>query len=935
MSDSRNTPVVMHVREPEPAWLAAFQGKLGNYELEPESDEEESRFKEDLIALKEDHKKKGENIADIVKALEQLDKDKAERALLKAAKKLKENALKSTPRVTEAEKKQLEKEISELDYKIQKVSAQSHEKKKLYTEMRMDKLFSKDNVEGREVLHASAHDNMFNARNAFIEFLKNNKEILPQKQVLDEPMKMISMEDLLTPEGLRLYEAACIEEGQSIAFRDAVFISSTRTYGGEKWPKRLIGWMGGPSSIGKSHATDEAMKLEIIPVQPGEQPSENHVVCIDGGVERNVSQMRQLVVQLGLAKGCNISDIEKHTKGIKTKKVVKEAVLKTKLNILNVTTFSSERLSKIQKEMREYDNDSTITQKFYQVRGPSDDLELLPLNELGANKLIANKIYLREGTVNGKPHLMYRFLDREGNEITGSVVNNFDIKGDLKKENLRANKFKIIEKIKEKERTALSVTSGYNRLKRTVNIMGDRRAFRTTPPDFVPTDKIDLIRANNRNIGIEGKAYDPGPFDFGVHESNSAREWFIKNIVKKNNNNEAAIKERYIEITNDLVYVKKDTNGLWVEASREDRFDDPALIRTNLRVFSALKEYQLVSKNLYPSDFETSVWIPKNDWQKYKINLNFEPKEADKDSYIKVSLASYIVAKDNVNVYSLDISFEKHWDEKLKNNFDTLNFKKTIIDPGGNPGRSLDSRVDSAETAGFVAAAIKSQIGKKTTSSRAPAPSVSKANSSIMPSPHSSQIRPEANSQPVLEIYQPTKTSEINETLEILKAKVEEGNSDLPVKITKEKQDKNNVLQSINFESNNQNESKHVKFEAEISKKDTSRVVYKIQPGSAGKNSSNTLEMKATYALLVKVAFETHFANPKTRNRQFIISVLPNLGNAREEAFVSAIIQEAKNRQLNQAQIKLMVPDGKHFKEKPITELHEPDARSTHRPSNI
>ncbi len=89
--------------------------------------------------------------------------------------------------------------------------------------------------------------------------------------------------------------------------------------------EQLILWVGGPSASGKSYGADAVIKrldAEIMPADVNRQNG-NDVVFIDGGVEREVSQMRQLVLQVAIKKGYSgIKDLHKHTElGIKVKYV--------------------------------------------------------------------------------------------------------------------------------------------------------------------------------------------------------------------------------------------------------------------------------------------------------------------------------------------------------------------------------------------------------------------------------------------------------------------------------------------------------------------------------------------------------------------------------------------------------------------------------------
>ena len=151
------------------------------------------------------------------------------------------------------------------------------------------------------------------------------------KQSENNKIKLI---DLLGEEGFELYKKTVKEEKNSKNFRNAVFLASTKTYKSKApWNKRMILWIAGPSSSGKSFATDATIRKIIDSTNnEADQPSvnddiESHVVTIDGGISREMSQMRQLVLQTALHLGyTGIEDLEKHT-NIKLKSKVKDASL--------------------------------------------------------------------------------------------------------------------------------------------------------------------------------------------------------------------------------------------------------------------------------------------------------------------------------------------------------------------------------------------------------------------------------------------------------------------------------------------------------------------------------------------------------------------------------------------------------------------------------
>lgn len=146
-------------------------------------------------------------------------------------------------------------------------------------------------------------------KEARVDFLDYLQTVIMPKLERQQPANEngIKLADLLGPEGMKKYKAAVEEEVQSRAFRDAVFQRSTNHYPGEKWDKRVIAPFAGPSAAGKS-VSQPALIAEIAKVVPkkADDNSGNDVVSIDGGVEREVSQIRGMVLQVALAKGYRV-----------------------------------------------------------------------------------------------------------------------------------------------------------------------------------------------------------------------------------------------------------------------------------------------------------------------------------------------------------------------------------------------------------------------------------------------------------------------------------------------------------------------------------------------------------------------------------------------------------------------------------------------------
>ncbi len=166
------------------------------------------------------------------------------------------------------------------------------------------------------------------AREAFLSYLARRKEAMAALPADKTNTKEISMEELLGEVGIQKYMAALTEETNSQAFRNAVMLQSTRHYEGKQWeePKVIIG--AGATGSGKSHARDQV--VASISEEKDKGHPGNDVVSVDGGIEREVSQIRMLTLQVALSKGYNgIDDLQKVSEkiDIKIKSKIQKAVI--------------------------------------------------------------------------------------------------------------------------------------------------------------------------------------------------------------------------------------------------------------------------------------------------------------------------------------------------------------------------------------------------------------------------------------------------------------------------------------------------------------------------------------------------------------------------------------------------------------------------------
>ena len=127
-------------------------------------------------------------------------------------------------------------------------------------------------------------------------------------------------------------------------YRDAVFNESTRFVPGYKWQTTPVIIIGGPSASGKSYATTEVIKQVDLLAKIENDNSGNHITSVDGGVCREVSQMRKLAIRAANIKGYSgIEDLHRQSEVLENaKKCIKKAALEdNKFGLIIPETYSA------------------------------------------------------------------------------------------------------------------------------------------------------------------------------------------------------------------------------------------------------------------------------------------------------------------------------------------------------------------------------------------------------------------------------------------------------------------------------------------------------------------------------------------------------------------------------------------------------------------
>ncbi|QBR83035.1 hypothetical protein E3983_00895 [Legionella israelensis] len=128
----------------------------------------------------------------------------------------------------------------------------------------------------------------------------------------------ISLKDLLGDEGITLYQYALQEEVNSPEYRLVVVNEAISHVEGNKTLQRPIMYVAGPSGCGKSYSSQflSQYACDMLEKDP-DNDSGNVFISIDGGIGRDVSQMRRLMILLSNVCGyTGVKDLYDYSNGI-------------------------------------------------------------------------------------------------------------------------------------------------------------------------------------------------------------------------------------------------------------------------------------------------------------------------------------------------------------------------------------------------------------------------------------------------------------------------------------------------------------------------------------------------------------------------------------------------------------------------------------------
>lgn len=168
------------------------------------------------------------------------------------------------------------------------------------------------------------------AREALLHYIAEKKAtMLPPLMGSKFYKKPIKMDTLFNSiRGRKLYQAAIEEEAKTRAFRESVLLSCTAAYHSqEKLKKPVDIAIIGPGASGKSTCAQDIIQEKVGPDEGEAGNAINLFVSIDGGIEREQSQIRNLLAGFAEHMGYSgIEDLDKLSSGLKIKKILVEAI---------------------------------------------------------------------------------------------------------------------------------------------------------------------------------------------------------------------------------------------------------------------------------------------------------------------------------------------------------------------------------------------------------------------------------------------------------------------------------------------------------------------------------------------------------------------------------------------------------------------------------
>lgn len=189
-------------------------------------------------------------------------------------------------------------------------------------------------------------------RNLYLAYILDVRHFIEKEYQGDDEFRKINpekaaakMDVFLGKNGLELYLLALEEEINSVEYMNALLHASTECYTGPQWLERPVVIIAGPSGSGKS-SVGEAMISEMphyIAVSTDTTPTFNRIRFVDGGIARDISQIRKATIKLITNYGyTGFFDLHEQSKIIETAKMrmYQYAIYETNDAVMIPETFS-------------------------------------------------------------------------------------------------------------------------------------------------------------------------------------------------------------------------------------------------------------------------------------------------------------------------------------------------------------------------------------------------------------------------------------------------------------------------------------------------------------------------------------------------------------------------------------------------------------------
>ncbi|MCD6040097.1 MAG: interaptin [Gammaproteobacteria bacterium] len=296
--------------------------------------------------------------------------------------------------------------------------------------------------EGYRTLHGKAEPNNPDdeikleataEKTARLRYLRHLQGCVEKHKREGNETHLLSREELLGVEGVNLYKEALKEEMNDPAFINAVFLNSVQNFKGPKWAKKLVLWVTGPSSSGKTFATN-GMIARIVKSQLKDFPKEevegdNYVVSIDGAIQRQVSQIRKLTVDSSLALGYRgVQDIDEGMGGKLKENIQKAAAKKDDLSVAIPETLTKYFFNpgKVSDMFNKYAKDDKVFHVFSQIKS-GESKEAQEVFEASVARMGEARAFLKKGKLKYRINLNGEIIIESKKYDRGLAGSNFKL----------------------------------------------------------------------------------------------------------------------------------------------------------------------------------------------------------------------------------------------------------------------------------------------------------------------------------------------------------------------------------------------------------------------------------------------------------------------------------------------------------------------------